>query len=50
MKRKYEVSYYECGLTKRVSRRFFCALCAYLYKGYMEYLLREFGIVEIREL
>lgn len=41
MKRKYEVSYYECGLTKRVSRKFFFELTAYLYKGYLEYLFKN---------
>ena len=50
MKRKYEVCYYECGLTKRVSRKFFFELTAYLYKGYLEYLFNEFAIVEVREL
>lgn len=50
MKRKFEVSYYECGLTKRKHRVFRNELLAYLYKGYMEYLLQEFGKVEIKKL
>ena len=50
MKRRYIVSYYECGLTQRRSRKFFCELIAYLYKGYVEYKLGEFGKVEITEI
>lgn len=50
MKRKYEVAYYECGLTRRISRKFFTALVAYLYKGYIEYKLGDFGKVEIMEI
>ena len=50
MKRKYEVAYYECGLTQRKSRKFFCPLIAYLYKGYLEFKLGDFGVVEIKEL
>jgi hypothetical protein len=50
MRKKYEVFYYECGETKRRSRIFRCELIAYLYKGYLEYLLKDFGIVKIVEL
>lgn len=37
MKRRFEVAYYECGLTYRVTRKFFFRLFAYLYKGWLEY-------------
>lgn len=50
MKRRYEVAYYECGLTKRISRRFCCELIAYLFKGYIEYKTKDFGTIEFREL
>jgi hypothetical protein len=50
MKRRYEVSYYECGLTRRVSKRFFFELIAYLYKGYLEYKFKEFAKVQVKEL
>jgi hypothetical protein len=50
MKRRYEVAYYECGLTRRISRKFFTALFAYLYKGYVEYKLGDFGKVEIKQI
>ena len=50
MKRKYEVSYYEYGLTFRKSRRFFCELIAYLYKGWLEYHTQDGGTIELRKL
>lgn len=49
MKRKYEVAYYECGLTRRINRKFFTALIAYLYKGWLEYKLGETANVEVIE-
>lgn len=49
MKRRYEVAYYECGLTKRISRKFFTALVAYLYKGWLEYKVGNFGCIELTE-
>jgi hypothetical protein len=49
MKRKYEVAYYEYGLTKRISRKFFTALAAYLYKGWLEYKLGEMAKAEVIE-
>ena len=50
MKRRFEVSYYECGLTKRKSRKFFCELIAYLYKGWLEYYTKDGRTIELREL
>lgn len=50
MKRRFEVSYYEYGLTERKSRRFFCELIAYLYKGWLEYYTKDEGTIELREL
>ena len=49
MKRKYEVTYYECGLTVRISRKFFSRLVAYLYKGWLEYKVGEYGYIELIE-
>lgn len=49
MKRRYEVAYYECGLTRRVRRKFFCRLIAYLYKGWLEYQLGNSAKVEVVE-
>lgn len=37
MKRRFIVTYYEYGLTRRIAMRFFFRLSAYLYKGYLEY-------------
>lgn len=50
MRKRYEVFYYECGKTKRGSRRFRSELLAYLYKGYLEYVLKDFGVIKIVEL
>lgn len=50
MKRKYEVFYCECSETKRKSRIFRSELLAYIYKAYMEYVLKDFGVVKIKEL
>ena len=50
MKRKYEVAYYECGLTNRIRRKFFHRLIAYLYKGYLDYRFEGMALVEINEL
>lgn len=41
MKPRYEVSYYEYGLTKEVKRRFFLDLSAYLYAAYIYYMYKE---------
>jgi hypothetical protein len=49
MKRNYEVAYYECGLTRRIARRFFFRLTAYLYMGWLEYKLGEMANVEVIE-
>lgn len=49
MKRNYEVAYYECGLTKRISRKFFIRLIAYLYMGWLEYKFGEMANVEVIE-
>jgi hypothetical protein len=49
MKRRYEVAYYECGLTRRLRRKFFCRLMAYLYKGWLEYKVGNFGCIELTE-
>lgn len=40
MKRRFEVTYYEYGLTKRTAKRFFFRLSAYLYMGWLMY---EYG-------
>ena len=32
MKRKYEVTYYECGLTKKKRKRFFSFIMACIFK------------------
>ena len=37
MKRRFEVVYYEYGLTMQIRRKFFFRLFAYLYKGWLEY-------------
>ena len=37
MKRRFIVTYYEYGLTRRIAMRFFFRLSAYLYKGWLEY-------------
>ena len=37
MKRRYEVAYYEYGLTRRATRWFSFRLSAYLFKGWLEY-------------
>ena len=50
MKRRFEVAYYECGLTRRVTRRFFFELSAYLYKGWLDYQFRGMAQVEIKDL
>lgn len=50
MKRKFEVSYYEYGLTKKKKRRFFSELLAYLYKGWLEYKWKDLACVEIKNL
>lgn len=50
MKRKYEVSYYEYGLTNRTAKKFFCELTAYLYKGYLEYKFKDYAKVRVKEL
>lgn len=49
MKRKYEVAYYECGLTRRISRKFFGRLIAYLYMGWLMYKLGNSAEVEVVE-
>jgi hypothetical protein len=49
MKRKYEVAYYECGLTRRIARRFFFRLTAYLYWGWLKYKLGNPAEVEVIE-
>lgn len=41
MKRKYEVSYYEYGLTREIKRRFKTDLLAYLYALYIYYRYKE---------
>ena len=48
--RRFEVAYYECGLTKRKTRRFFFELSAYLYKGWLDYLFKGLAQVEIKDL
>ena len=50
MKRKYEVSYIECGVYKKRSRVFRSKFIAYMFKGYMEYKLGYLGLVVIRVL
>lgn len=40
MKRKYEVSYYEYGLTEMLRKRFFLKISAYLYRMWLDY---EYG-------
>lgn len=50
IKRRFEIAYYECGLTKRKTRRFFFELSAYLYKGWLDYLFNGLEQVEIKEL
>lgn len=50
MKRRYEVAYYECGLTKRIKRKFFFELTAYLFKGWLDYLFKGMAYVEIKDL
>lgn len=50
MKRNFEVSFYEYGLTRKTKRKFFFELSAYLYKGWLEYKWKNFACVEIKEL
>lgn len=50
MKRKWEVTYYEYGLTKRKKRKFFFEFTAYLWKAWIEYNFKEFAHVEIKEV
>ena len=50
MKRRFEIAYYECGLTQRKTRRFFFELSAYLYKGWLDYLFKGLAQVEIKDL
>lgn len=49
MKRKWEVTYYEYGLTKRKKRVFFFKFTAYLWKAWIEYNDIE-ADVEIKEV
>ena len=49
MKRRFEVAYYECGLTRRKTKRFFFELSAYLYKGWLDYQFKGLAQVEIYE-
>lgn len=49
MKRKYIASYYEYGLTKRKTRKFFFELSAYLWKAWLEYRYKDYACVEIKE-
>lgn len=37
MKRKYEVSYYEYGLTERITERFFLGFSALLFAAWARY-------------
>lgn len=37
MKRRYEVSYYEYGLTKMLRKRFFLKISAYIYRMWLDY-------------
>lgn len=50
MIRKYEVAYYECGLTQRKTARFFFELSAYLFKGWLDYRFKGLAQVEIKDL
>lgn len=50
MIRKYEVAYYECGLTQRKTARFFFELSAYLFKGWLDYQFKGLAQVEIKEI
>lgn len=36
MKKKYEVSYYEYGLTRRMTKRFFFGLSALIYSAWVK--------------
>ena len=49
MKRKWEVTYYEYGLTERKKRVFFFEFTAYLWKAWIEYNDKE-ADVEIKEV
>ena len=50
MKRKFEVIYYEYGLTIRKKKRFFFELSAYLWKAWQEYRYKDFACVDVKEV
>lgn len=50
MKRRFEVTYYEYGLTRRKKKRFFFELTAYLWKAWIECNCKDFSCVEIKEV
>lgn len=50
MKRKYEVAYYEYGLTSRKTRRFFFEISAYMFRAWLEYQYKEMVCAEIKEI
>ena len=50
MKRKYEVAYYEHGLTKRISRKFFTALAAISYFLYAAWKHGKMSYTTIYEI
>jgi hypothetical protein len=50
MKRKYEVTYYEYGLTKKKRKRFFSFLMACLFKMRLDRKFDRSAYAVIREL
>lgn len=50
MKRKYEVAYYEYGLTRLKSKRFFLFTAACIYKMYLDRKYNKSAYAVIREL
>ena len=49
MKRKYEVAYYEYGLTKIRRKRFHLLISACIYKLYVDRKFNKFAYAVIRE-
>ena len=50
MKRKYEVTYYECGLTKKKRKRFFTLLMACIFKWRMDRMFDNNAYARIAEI
>ena len=50
MRRKYKVTYYEYGLTRRKSRKFFLLFSALFWRALLEYRHGDLAKVTIEEI